>query len=99
MTRICEDIKLNLGPKQKHDQSLSICYWNLISIPAHNYQKLKLFQGHIQVIKLTFYGSLRPFLIQIFHVLKTICNYQDLNWSMHLLSEFPTFKTNQYSLP
>ena len=34
------DIELNPGPKHKQDQSLSICHWNLNSIPAHNFQKL-----------------------------------------------------------
>ena len=33
-----------------------------------------------QAIKFIFYASLRLFLIQIFHVMTTICNYQDLTW-------------------
>ena len=47
MIKISGDIELNPGPKQKQDQSLSICHWNLNSIPAHNFQKLPLLQGYI----------------------------------------------------
>ena len=42
MIKISGDIELNPGPKQKQDQSLSICHWNLNSIPAHSFQKLAL---------------------------------------------------------
>ena len=80
MIKISGDIELNPGPKQKQDQSLSICHWNLNSIPAHNFQKLALLQGYISSNKLTFYVSLRLFLIQIFHVMTTTCNCQDLIW-------------------
>ena len=41
------DIELNPGRKQKQDQSLSICHWNLNSIPAHNFQNLALLQDYI----------------------------------------------------
>ena len=34
MIKISGDIELNPGPKQKQDQSLSVCHWNLNSIPA-----------------------------------------------------------------
>ena len=47
MIKISGDIELNPGPKQKQDQSLSICHWNLNSIPAHSFQKLELLQGYI----------------------------------------------------
>ena len=47
MIKIIEDIELNSGSKQKQDQILSICYWNLNSIPAHNFLKLELFHGYI----------------------------------------------------
>ena len=45
--KINGDIELNPRPKQKQNQSLSICYWNRNSIPAHNLQKLELLQGYI----------------------------------------------------
>ena len=47
MIKTSGDIELNPGPKHKQDQSLSICHWNLNSIPAHNFQKLELLQGYI----------------------------------------------------
>ena len=33
------DIKKNPGPK-KLKKSLSVCHWNLTSLPAHNFSKL-----------------------------------------------------------
>ena len=47
MIKIRGDIELNLGPKQKQDQSLSICYWNLNDISVNNFQKLEFLQSHI----------------------------------------------------
>ena len=47
MIKTSGDIELKPGPKHKQDQSLSICHWNLNSIPAHNFQKLELLQGYI----------------------------------------------------
>ena len=47
MIKTSGDIELNPGSKHKQDQSLSICRWNLNSIPAHNFQKLELLQGYI----------------------------------------------------
>ena len=41
MIKTSGDIEFNPGPKHKQDQSLSICHWNLISIPVHNFQKLE----------------------------------------------------------
>ena len=47
MIKTSGDIELNPGHKHKQDQSLSICHWNLSSIPAHNFQKFELLQGYI----------------------------------------------------
>ena len=43
LIKICENIELNSAPKQKQDQFFSIFRWNLNSIPAHIFQKLKVF--------------------------------------------------------
>ena len=51
MIKISGDIELNPRTKQKQDQSLSICQWNLNSIPAHNFQILALLQGYISSSK------------------------------------------------
>ena len=45
--KISGNIEINPGPKQKQDQSLSICHWNLNSIPVQNFLKLELLQGYI----------------------------------------------------
>ena len=47
MIKVSGDIELNPGPKQKQDQSLSICHASLDSTSAHNFQKLELLQGYI----------------------------------------------------
>ena len=52
MIKISADIELNPGTKQKQDQSLLICHWNLNSIPAHNFQRLDLLEGYILSNKL-----------------------------------------------
>ena len=47
MIKISGDNELNPGPKQKQDQSLSVCHWNLNIILTHNFQTLELLQGYI----------------------------------------------------
>ena len=47
MIKISRGVELNPGPNQKQDQSLSICYCNLNSIPAHDFQKLESLQCYI----------------------------------------------------
>ena len=47
MIKISWEIEPSPGSKQKQDESLSICHWNLNSIPVHNFQKLELLQGCI----------------------------------------------------
>ena len=48
--KLSGDIKENPGPQPKSRGSLSICHWNLNSIPAHNYMKLSLLRAHISSI-------------------------------------------------
>ena len=105
MIKTSGDIELNPGPKLKQDQSLSICHWNLNSIPAHNFQKLELLQGYISSNKVDILCLSETFLNSDFS-----CDDKNLQlpgfdliradhkkrWSMHLLSELLTFKTTQY---
>ena len=110
MNKISGDIELNPGPKQKQDQSPSICHWNLNSIPAHNFQKLALLQGYISSNKV-------DILCLSETILTSDISCDDNNLQLpgfdliradhpsntkegeNLLSEFLTFKANQYSLP
>ena len=78
MTKTSGDIELNPGPKHKQDQRLSICHWNLNSIPAHSFQKLELLEDYISSNKVNILCLSETFLIQIFHVMTTTCSYQDL---------------------
>ena len=109
MIKISGNIELKPRPKQKQDQSLSICHWNLNSIPAYNLQKLELLQSYISsnivdilCLSETFLNSgiscddkklkLPEFdLIRADHPSNT-----KRGVSMHLLSGFLIFKTNQY---
>ena len=45
------DIEVNSGPNSKPNEALSICYWNLNSISAHNFAKLHLLKAHVTVHK------------------------------------------------
>ena len=45
------DVELNPGPKLKAVQTLSVCYWNLNSICAHNFTKLPLLRAYVSVHK------------------------------------------------
>ena len=41
------DFEINPSPKHTPKASLSICYWNLNSISAHNYVKLSLLRAYL----------------------------------------------------
>ena len=41
------DVEINPDPKRTPKASLSICHWNLNSIPAHNYAKLSLLRAYL----------------------------------------------------
>ena len=45
------DIEENPGPKPNSCDCLSICHWNLNSIPAHNFIKLSLLRAYISINK------------------------------------------------
>ena len=45
------DVELNLAPKRKAAQALSVCHWNLNSICAHNFSKLSLLRAYVSVHK------------------------------------------------
>ena len=42
----CGDVQLNPGSKQNTAKKISICYWNLNSIAAHNFAKLVLLKAY-----------------------------------------------------
>ena len=46
------DIKENPGQKPNSCEYLSICYWNLNSISAHNFIKLSLLRAYISINKI-----------------------------------------------
>ena len=111
MIKINRDIELGSGPEEKQDQSLSICHWNLNSIPTYNFQKLELLEDYtsrkkIDILRLseTFVNSdfscdENNFQLSGFYLIKADhpSNIKR-GGRMYLLSEFLTFKTNQYSL-
>ena len=49
--KLSGDIEENPGPQSEPCNSLSICHWNLNSIPAHNFIKLSLLRAYISINK------------------------------------------------
>ena len=49
--KLSNDIKGNPGPKPNSCDCLSICHWNLNSIPPHNFMKLSLLRAYISINK------------------------------------------------
>ena len=49
--KLSGNIEENLGPQSKSCNSLSICHWNLNSIPANNFIKLPLLHAYISINK------------------------------------------------
>ena len=48
---LCGDIEKNLGPKTKPNDNLSVCYWNVNSIPSHNFQKIAVLESFVAMHK------------------------------------------------
>ena len=50
---LCSDVELNPGPTKKHNSwfNFSICYWNLNSLTAHNFEKVNLLEAYNTVNK------------------------------------------------
>ena len=45
------DIEENPGPKTKPNDNLSVCYWNVNSIPSHNFPKIAVFESLVAMHK------------------------------------------------
>ena len=48
---LCGDIEENPGPKTKPNGNLSLCHWNLNSIPSHNFQKIAVLESFVTMYK------------------------------------------------
>ena len=48
---LCGDIEENPGPKTKPDGNLSVCHWNVNSIPSHNFQKIAVLESFVAMHK------------------------------------------------
>ena len=53
------DIEKNPGPRKLKKKSLSLCHWNLNSLPAHNFSKLTQLKAYISMYKLDFICLIR----------------------------------------
>ena len=67
------DIEMNPGPKPDPCHSFSICHWNLNSLTAHNYLKVKLL---LRNLMLYFYQ--RPISIRLTYLMMTIFTFYRL---------------------
>ena len=45
------DIEKNPGPRKLKKKSLSVCHWNLNSLPAHNFSRLTQLKAYISMYK------------------------------------------------
>ena len=43
------DIEKNPGPRKLKNKSISVCHWNLNSLPAHNFSKLTQLRAYISM--------------------------------------------------
>ena len=59
---LCGDIEENPGPKTKPDGNLSVCHWNVNSIPSHNFHKMAVLESFIAMHKFDIMGILETFL-------------------------------------
>ena len=75
--KLSGDIEENPGPRSQPCNSLSICHWNLKSIPADNFIKLSLLRACIS-INVTLYAFLKPISTQVFHLIMAIWRYQGI---------------------
>ena len=48
---LCGDIEENPGPKTKPNDNLSVCHWNVNSIPSHNFQKIAVLESFVAMHK------------------------------------------------
>ena len=48
---LCRDIEKNPGPKTKPNDNLSVCHWNVNSIPSHNFQKIAVLKSFVAMHK------------------------------------------------
>ena len=48
---LCGDIEEISGPKTKPNDNLSVCHWNVNSIPSHNFQKIAVLESFVAMHK------------------------------------------------
>ena len=48
---MCGDIEENPGPKIKPSDNLSVCHWNVYSIPCHSFQKIAVLESFVATHK------------------------------------------------
>ena len=51
LTLLCGDIEENPGPITKPNNNLSVCHWNVNSIPSHTFQEIAVLQSFVAVHK------------------------------------------------
>ena len=64
--KLSGNIEENPGPKPNSCDCLSICHWNLNSIPARNFIKLPLLRAYISINKTDITCSLKLIYTQVF---------------------------------
>ena len=48
---LCGDIERNAGPKTNPNDNISVCHWNVNSIPSHSFQKIAVLESFVAMHK------------------------------------------------
>ena len=71
---LCGNIEENSGPETKPNDNLSVCHWNVNSIPSHNFQKIVLHESFAAMHKFDIICTSKTFLNNTYED-----NYLNLN--------------------
>ena len=64
---LCEDVKKNQRPKTKPNDNLSLCHWNVNSIPSYNFQKIAVLESFVAMHKFDIICVSETFLNNTYH--------------------------------
>ena len=83
MVLLCGDIEENPGPTTKPNYNLSVCHWNVNSIPFHNFQKITVLEGFVASHKFDIICISETFLNSTYEDNDLNLNGYSLLWADH----------------
>ena len=64
---LCGNVKKNQRPKTKPNDNLSLCHWNVNSIPSYNFQKIAALESFVAMHKFDIICVSETFLNNTYH--------------------------------